>query len=104
VGIKYPIAMTAAAYARTIQEDGEPLPPCQDLSGRTFDVVHMLKYAIKRGAGGPEIRYTVSVVNWRTSRGHRIDAVKREEVQLKAICGPGDTAEPVITIMLPDED
>jgi hypothetical protein len=24
-------------------------------------------------------------------------------VQLKAICGPGDDAEPVITIMLPEE-
>ncbi len=23
---------------------------------------------------------------------------------LKAICGPGDTAEPVITILLPEED
>jgi uncharacterized protein DUF6573 len=25
-------------------------------------------------------------------------------VQLKALCGPGDNAEPVITVMLPDED
>jgi len=25
-------------------------------------------------------------------------------VQLKAICGPGDSGEPVITIMLPEED
>ena len=25
-------------------------------------------------------------------------------VTLKAICGPGDTPEPVLTIMLPEED
>jgi hypothetical protein len=28
----------------------------------------------------------------------------RDLVTLKALCGPGDDAEPVITIMLPDED
>jgi len=25
-------------------------------------------------------------------------------VRLKAVCGPGDEGEPVITVMLPDED
>ena len=25
-------------------------------------------------------------------------------VRLKAVCGPGDQAEPVITVMMPDED
>jgi hypothetical protein len=25
-------------------------------------------------------------------------------VRLKAVCGPGDRGEPVITIMLPEED
>ena len=24
--------------------------------------------------------------------------------QLKALCGPGDDGEPVVTVMLPDED
>jgi hypothetical protein len=36
--------------------------------------------------------------------GRRINRTKQETVTLKAICGPGDTAEPVITIMLPEED
>ncbi len=26
------------------------------------------------------------------------------EIKLKAVCGPGDEGEPVITIMLPGED
>jgi hypothetical protein len=51
VGIKFPVAITRAAYARSIQEDGAELPPCQDLSGRTFDVVNMLSWAIRRSAG-----------------------------------------------------
>jgi hypothetical protein len=29
---------------------------------------------------------------------------RTREMSLKAICGPGDDEEPVITIMLPDED
>jgi hypothetical protein len=28
----------------------------------------------------------------------------RDLVTLKAVCGPGDDGEPVVTIMLPDED
>ena len=34
----------------------------------------------------------------------RNDNRRPEEVTLKALCGPGDDAEPVITIMLPHED
>jgi hypothetical protein len=101
VGIKFPVSMTRAAYSRAVQEDGRDLPPSQDLSGRTFEVVYMLKQAIKRSAGGSEIRYSLSVINWRTATGQ---SVKRQAVQLKALCGPGDDGEPVITIMLPDED
>ena len=29
---------------------------------------------------------------------------KQETVRLKAICGPGDEGEPVLTILCPDED
>jgi len=32
------------------------------------------------------------------------DNQKLDEVKFKALCGPGDNHEPVITIMLPDED
>jgi hypothetical protein len=31
-------------------------------------------------------------------------ARQRRLVTLKAMCGPGDQGEPVITIMLPEED
>lgn len=104
VGIKFPVAITRAAYNRAIQEEGEELPPCQDLSGRTFDVVSMLRFAIRASKGGDRLHFRVSVINWQHRHGKRINAVKREEVLLKAICGPGDTPDPVITIMLPDED
>lgn len=68
---------------------------CQDESGRLWDVLYMLRVAIRRGQGGSQTDYIVLVRN---------DNRKPRPVRLKAICGPGDEAEPVITIMLPEED
>ena len=101
-GIKYPVAMTVAAYSATVSEPGTPLPPGQDISGRLWDVLTMFKVAAKQG--GEEIHFPVSVVNWVSVDGERINRTKRETVILKAICGPGDSAEPVITVLLSDED
>ena len=101
-GIKFPVAMTIAAFAKTVSELDTPLPPCQDISGRLWDVLSMFKWAAKRG--GSEIRFPVSVINWVCVGGRRINRTKRETVILKALCGPGDNGDPVITIMLPDED
>jgi hypothetical protein len=97
-GIKFPVAMTAAAFAKTISETGVSLPPCQDLSGRMWDVLYMFKLAAR--VGGTEIRFRVSVINWVYVNGQRVNRTKRDAVFLKAVCGPGDNAEPVITIML----
>jgi hypothetical protein len=102
VGIKYPVAMTIAAFSRTVQALDEPLPPCQDLSGRLWDVLYMFKLAAKRG--GELLYFKVSVRNWVRIKGKRINRACQETITLKAVCGPGDTPEPVITIMLPEED
>ena len=94
--------MTIAAFAKTVSELDTPLPPCQDISGRLWDVLTMFRLAAKRG--GSEIRFPVTVINWVCVGGERINRTKRETVILKALCGPGDNGEPVITILLPDED
>lgn len=97
VGIRYPVAMTRAAWVECVE-----IPKgvtCQDERGRLHDVVWMLHCAIKRSAGGPEIRYELYV---RNSKRERLD--RRDLVQLRALCGPGDDAAPVITIMQPGED
>jgi len=33
-----------------------------------------------------------------------VKRVKPTCIRLKCVCGPGDDAQPVLTIMLPDED
>ena len=101
-GIKFPVAMTIAAFAKTVSEADTPLPPCQDISGRLWDVLSVFKLAARRG--GSEIRFAVSVINWVYVDGKRVNRTRRETVILKALCGPGDNGEPVITIMLADED
>jgi len=101
-GIKFPVAMTIAVFAKTVSELGTPLPPCQDISGRLWDALTMFRLAAKRG--GSEIRFSVSVINWVYVGGKRINRTKRETVVLKALCGLGDNGEPVITILLPNED
>jgi len=53
--------------------------------------------AIGRSGSGAEVRFGVHVCN--DNREHTPPLVR-----LKAVCGPGDRGEPVITIMLPDED
>ena len=70
---------------------------CQDEAGRLWDVLFLLRLAVARSDGGPEVRF-----------GVRVRDDNREGtpplVRLKAVCGPGDQGEPVITVMLPDED
>ena len=55
----------------------------------------MTRFAIRLAPAG---QTTLPVrLRIRQRAGHRL-------VTLKAVCGPGDDAEPVITIMLPEED
>jgi hypothetical protein len=96
-GIRYPVALTRAVWAQCVAVPAGVA--CQDEPGRLWDVLWMLRVAIRRSNDGSEIRYSLYVRN--TNR-ERLD--RRDLVMLKALCGPGDDAEPVITIMLPAED
>ncbi len=94
-GFKYPVALTAAAWAKCVA-----VPPgvlCQDEPGRLWDVVWMLRCAVARGSGGSVIPFALHLRNDNRERTPPL-------VQLKAVCGPGDQGEPVITVMMPDED
>jgi hypothetical protein len=92
-GIAFPTALTAAVWERCVAVPEEA--PCQDEAGRLWDVLTVLRFTIARSRGGRQVNFTVAVRN---------DARRPWPVQLKAICGPGDSGEPVITVMMPDED
>jgi hypothetical protein len=85
VGIRYPIAITAPAYSEAT--DGIEAGAQADLIWRITQLLIAFKDAARRTDGADRLEFTF-----------------RGAVQLKAICGPGDDAAPVITLMLPGED
>jgi hypothetical protein len=94
-GFKFPVALTAAAWAKCVTVP--PRVDGQDEAGRLWDVLAMLRFAT-HGPGGDaaEVRFGVHVRNDNRDRTPPL-------VRLKALCGPGDGGEPVVTVMLPDE-
>ena len=93
-GFKFPVAMTAGAFAATVAEIEKPLPEGQDIQGRLWDVLWMLACAIKSAGSTDRVKFRVSVWNGR----------RRDKVKLWSLCGPGDDGAPVVTIMLEGED
>ena len=94
-GTRSPVALTRAAWGRRVA--APPGVPCQDEAGRPWDVAWLLACAIRRGGSGPEVRFGVHVRQ--DNRDHTPPLVR-----LKAVCGPGESGEPVVTVMLWDED
>jgi hypothetical protein len=92
MGYRVPVAVTRAVWVGVVEPDETP---GQSVEGRLWDVLWMLHYAI---ATGPRSRSSVRFQLYAT-----IGGVSRL-ITLKAIMGPGDEAEPVLTIMWPDED
>lgn len=94
-GITFPVACTQAVWALV---EPDRMPVGNDVQGRLWDLVWMLRCVIHRGASGDLINFQVIFAmvtdQNRTSKTYT----------LKAQCGPGDNAEPVITVMTMDED
>ena len=93
-GFTVPLAMTAAAFVATLGPVGTELPSGQDIRGRLWDVLNLLRWAIRRQSDADRVHFTVAVWNGK----------RHDDVNLWALIGPGDDGEPVITIMLEGED
>ena len=94
-GIKFPVAVTRAVWVKYVEiPEGVT---CQDERGRLWDILWMFRCNARQG--GDTLFFKLHVRNHNRER-----LTKADLVTLKAVCGPGDTPEPVITIMLPDED
>lgn len=111
-GILYPTAVTKALW------NGYIVPPdslkgVQDTEGRLWDVLTMLRIridALKAANASKDIAGAYmeagQTLSFKTifQMPSRTINPKMETVLLKSVCGPGDSAEPVITIMLINED
>ena len=93
-GLGYPTAITASVWADYVRvpEGAEE----QDEAGRLWDIPWMCRCGILHSREAEaELLFQLHVRN---------DNRRATLVKLRAVCGPGDELEPVITIMLPNED
>lgn len=109
-GVVYPTAVTQALW------DGYIVPPeelkgIQHLKGRLWDILTMYRFnaKAKKRAGADVVESQTDVAQTMLFKvlfqmPSKKGLPKMKNVNLKAVCGPGDTAEPVITIMLENEN
>lgn len=100
-GFRFPVALTRATYEDCVawsEDDQKRKKVINDASGRLWDVLTCLHYAIK-------VSSVENVIKFPVHRVPRSGASRRpERVVLYAIVGPGDHGEPVITIQLNEND
>jgi Family of unknown function (DUF6573) len=95
-GVTLPVFLTRAVYDNYVT-----VPPgvtAQDEAGRLWDIVWMLRFAIRK-AQPNQTRVPVALYV-------RNDNQRARLIKLIATCGPLDIddAQPAITVMSPDED
>lgn len=88
-GISYPMAITRVAWQLI---DDAVAKGGKDLDGVIWDMLTMFRYAAQKNGSNQMI---FEMLIWEKHVG------KDRLMKFKAICGAGDTPEPVITIMLP---
>lgn len=94
-GFKIPVAVTQAVWEQYITPDPRSEKYGQSIDGRLWDTLWMLHVAISTKKSSSEIHYQCIYV---------LKEKQRKTVTLKAMIHPGDNMEPVVTIMLPNED
>lgn len=93
-GIHVPVALTAAVYNQAVA-----VPPCldglQNETGRLWDILVCARLAMAQSPDECRAEFSVRVKTEEVPSGQRL--------RLHAHIGPGDTRNPVITIMYPEE-
>jgi hypothetical protein len=95
-GFKVQVALTAAVWADCVAWDNEAESCHQDEAGRLWDLLYLAALEARRRRNAQVVPFGLLRVPHRGDRA--------ELVQLTMHVGPGDEAEPVITIMQPGED
>jgi hypothetical protein len=105
-GISIPVAMTRAVWAGYVSPYYLAQLRDQDETGRLWDLLWMLRMAAVNTRGASIIHFKVIFALMQNRAGRNGQYLRRETqtITFKAVCGPGDDGEPVITIMLPGED
>ena len=95
-GFRYAVALTRAVWDGVVTPDDEDRASGQSEAGRLWDVLTLLRVAIRHSRGPVQtLEFQVVIV--------QRESIRRT-VTLEAVCGPDDDLSPCITIMLPVED
>ncbi|MFK0074654.1 DUF6573 family protein [Arthrobacter woluwensis] len=97
-GFIVPVAMTSACWAEAVAWDQEPY--LQDESARLDDVLLLAVLAASRSRVGRTSRLDFVVARVENGLGEMVPT----DLELSLVAGPGDAGEPVLTVMLRDED
>lgn len=95
-GFSIPVAVSASLFHGYLTPPLELAKAGLSFMGRLWDTLSVLHYAIKSAPSTDRITFTVFFAQ-------SLEA-EPEPVELLAVCGPGDSGEPVITIMIPTDD
>lgn len=94
-GFRWPLAVTRSVWC--LIEPSEALKKeGQSYAGRAWDLLNILRAELRSAKEGCEVRFAPYFV---TEPGK-----PPNQVAMRALSGPGDDGEPVITVMMPDED
>ena len=99
VGFKLPVAITEALHNRLTPSKADT-DLGQDYNGRLWDVLWVTAFTIKLADPGTDtVTFTIALQEADAQSGRPLNTNHR----LRAVCGPGDEGEPVITIGFPED-
>lgn len=97
-GFRYPVAVSRAVFGDIVDPPERAIAGGESVEGRLWDVLYMCASAARRIQSNHEtdsVYFEVLATDQ--------DGTKKLH-QLWSKCGPGDTAAPVVTIMMQGED
>ena len=95
-GFIIPVAITVSIWNELIVPTEDVIKFGQSIEGRLWDTLWMLHVAIKSSDATDQLLFKVLYL----MEGNKEPELK----ELKAVIGPGDTVEPVLTVMFKNED
>lgn len=95
-GFVFPVALTDHLYHSIIVPALDLIAEGQSIEGRLWDALQILRYTIATSKDDSYLQFSVLFVMTPGALPVPIDLI--------AVCGPGDTGDPVLTLMLPGDD
>ncbi len=98
LGIRWPVAITRSLWARCIGPIGDDVDPMKLAEPENREQMHRLAamlWAFRNAATSPRGRTDLMTLC--------LPDLDERPTEVWAHCGPGDTPDPVITLMLPED-